>query len=421
MSQICRRLSQSPHHRHRPRRRGASPAFLLVPALGLTALGCGQELESPTGPESTSPFATAAAQPSFRQVSAGAEHTCAVTPDDVAYCWGHNISGQLGDGTTTDHPTPVAVAGGLRFAQVSAGVLYTCGLTTDSRVFCWGENSGGQLGDGTTNGRRVPVPVAGGRRYSQVRAGYFHTCAITVFDIALCWGSNTNGQLGDGTRTDRLAPVTVHAGGLRFHRVSPGGRHTCAVTTDFRPFCWGKNEDGQLGDGTTIQKFRPVAVLGGHSFRQVIAGGAGYQGWHSMSCGLTSDSRLYCWGENVYGQLGDGTTAQRNKPVAIGGVLRFVQVGSSGINTCGATQDNQIYCWGNNNSGQLGDGTFSGHSTPGVVAGGLPFRGVTTGFFNTCGVTTADRVYCWGDNAFGGLGDGTTTNRPSPVAVVGAM
>jgi len=404
-----------------PKRFGSRIA-LVLPVFGLVALGCGDETESPVAPDQPAELAAAASTPlTFRQVSAGSEHTCGVTSDNLAYCWGHNISGQLGNGTTADHATPVAVAGGLHFVHVSAGVGYTCGVTPDNLVYCWGENSLGQLGDGTTAGRRVPTLVAGGLHFSRVYAGYFHACALTPFDAAFCWGTNTYGQLGDNTTTRRLAPVRVKTGGVLLHELSAGARHTCGTTADFHAYCWGDNNEGQLGTGTLVRKLTPVAVAGGHAFAHVMAAGIGRSGWHSMSCGIATDARTYCWGENTYGQLGDGTKLLRKAPAAVGGNLFFAQIVSNGISTCGLSKAKTVYCWGNNVSGQLGDGTFSDHSLPKPVKGSLSFRQLSVGMLQTCAVNTSDLAYCWGSNTFGEIGDGTKTTRPSPVAVLGPM
>src|SRR5207249_3087836 len=135
----------------------------------------------------------------------GAFSTCGVTQNNVAYCWGSNRNGQLGDGTQTDSPTPVAVAGGHRFRQVRVGVVHTCGITPLDVAFCWGENSAGELGDGTTTQRLRPVRVLGGLHWHQLSAngGAGHTCGVTTADRGYCWGLNGNGELGDGTTTDR--------------------------------------------------------------------------------------------------------------------------------------------------------------------------------------------------------------------------
>jgi alpha-tubulin suppressor-like RCC1 family protein len=391
--------------------------------------GCREDAESPTAPAVPSALATSAAALSFRQISAGKWHTCGVATDDRAYCWGDNLNGQLGDGTTTDRARPTPVAGSLKFILVSAGGSYSCGITTENRAYCWGENTTGQLGDGTTTRRLRPMAVAGGRRFRQVRAGHFHSCAVNPFDAAFCWGQNTNGQLGDGTKTNRLTPVKV-VGGLAFRRVFTAGLHTCGSTTNNRAYCWGRNEDGQLGDGTTIQKLKPTLVLGGHSFTQVTVGAGQGGAWSSVSCGQTTTNRAYCWGDNRAGQIGDGTSGQdliRRTPVAVKGGLLFSGLSSGGIHTCGVTTVNRAYCWGSDGNFQVGDGNFSQEQyvTPNAVTGGLQFRAITAGTFHTCAITTGDRAYCWGNNFQGQLGIGTVdsgagfTPKSAPIAVIG--
>jgi alpha-tubulin suppressor-like RCC1 family protein len=230
--------------------------------------------------------------------------------------------------------------------------------------------------------------------------------------------------LGDGTTVPRRLPVRV-SGGLTFRRVFTAGLHTCGATLDSHAYCWGKNEDGQLGDGTTIQRVKPAAVAGGHRFKDVMVGAARGPSWNSASCGVTTDDRAYCWGDNVYGALGDGTTTSRSLPVAVSGGLAFAKVSEGGVHTCGVTTDNQAYCWGSNGNFQLGDGSQNDHATPTPVRGGL-FRAITTGTFHTCALALDGRAYCWGINFDGQLGIGTFDDggagfRPhwSPEPVVG--
>jgi alpha-tubulin suppressor-like RCC1 family protein len=385
----------------------------LATAFVVAVLGCREDAVSPTAPEPVPALKTTQSQAlSFRQVSAGIVHTCGVTPDDRAYCWGANFQGQLGDGTTTDHLTPVPVPGGLRFRQVSAGSFRTCGVTVGHQAYCWGQNFFGQLGDGTRDNRPAPVAVAGGLRFRQVSAGGDHTCGVTLDDRVYCWGNNGTAQFGDSTRSFGSPTPVLAAGGLRFREVSAGGHHTCGVTPGNRAYCWGDNTSGQLGDGTFSDQLTPIEIAGGSlRFRQVSA-----SIFHS--CGVTPDNRAYCWGAN-FGRVGDGTGAPRPFPTPVAGGLRFRQV-TAGGHSCGVTLDNRAYCWGPNNLGELGDGTTIQRLTPVAVAGGQRFREVSAGSY-TCGVATGHRAYCWGDNRFGQLGDGTTINRLIPVPVVGSL
>jgi alpha-tubulin suppressor-like RCC1 family protein len=389
-------------------------SVVLAAALLLAALGCREDDGPLTAPEGGPTLATAgvAAALEFVQVSPGAYHTCGVTTTGRVYCWGYNYFGQLGDGTTTQRLRPVAVhAGTLRFRLVTAGDYHSCGVTTDNRAYCWGNNLWGQLGvgGGTTADRLTPVLVAGGLTFRQVRAaGFGHTCGIAMDFRAYCWGLNQAGELGDRTETNRFTPTLV-AGSLLFSQLDPGANYTCGVTTTSVGYCWGANTSGGLGDGTTIRRLTPAAVAGGLRFKHIDAS--------NYSCGVTTDDRVYCWGDNFSGRLGDGTTTQRLVPTAVVGGLRFRGV-TVGVSTCAVTSADRVYCWGDNLYGQLGDGTTVPRLTPVPTVGGLSFARLN-GSLHVCAVTTANRLYCWGYNHFGQLGDGTTTNRSRPTRVAG--
>jgi Regulator of chromosome condensation (RCC1) repeat len=408
--------------------RRLAPVF--APAVLIAALGCREDAESPIAPGSGPALdVTPAHVLSFRQVSAGNAHTCGVTTDNLAYCWGLNRWGQLGDGTTTDHLTPVPVSGTLRFRHVSAGLSETCGVTTDYRAYCWGSNLFGELGDGSTTNRLVPTPVAGGRQFRRVDVGGGHTCGVSYSDNrAFCWGGNMEGQLGVGTNTGpeiclvredgvsltcSTRPVAVR-GGLLFRQVAAGGYHTCGTTTDDRAYCWGANFDGQIGDSTEVaRRLRPSLVAGGRRFLQVDAG-------FLHSCGVTTTDRAFCWGNGRGGQLGNGKTYLSFWPRRVAGGLYFERVSAGQAHSCGVTSDNRAYCWGGNERGSLGDGSTATHLTPVPVAGGLTFSQVSAGSFHTCGTTPASVAYCWGSNLWGQVGDGTTTySRLTPTPVAG--
>ncbi|MGH7515451.1 MAG: RCC1 domain-containing protein, partial [Gemmatimonadales bacterium] len=310
-----------------------------------------------------------------------------------------------------------AVLGGLRFRHVSVGYDHTCGVTTDNRAYCWGLNMWGQVGDGTkgeNNWRLRPVAVAGGHRFRQVRAGWSHTCAVTLDDVAYCWGYNGNGQVGDGAvePAGRATPVRV-LGALVWSELTGGGEHTCGLTQAGRIYCWGLNDRGQLGIGNTSPRLKPVPVSGGQQFRQVDVGG-----FHS--CAITLTGLAYCWGFNRWGGIGDGTTADRLTPGAVAGVRKFDHVDAGGYHTCGVTLAQRTFCWGFNETGQLGDGTASNRLTPVQIGIGLGLRQVRAGLVHTCGVTTDNRAYCWGAGG-GRLGDGETATRLVPVPVAPPM
>jgi alpha-tubulin suppressor-like RCC1 family protein len=390
----------------------------LLPGLLLLAT-----LASCSDPTSTEPdqsqvaepeFATTATALSFYQVSAGQAHTCGLTLDGRLYCWGSNAFGQLGDGTITHRLKPVAVAGALRFRQVSAGSWHTCGVTTDYRAYCWGANEDrGTLGDGTEINRSTPVPVAGGLRFRLVEGGSDHTCGVSYPDNkAYCWGYGAEGALGDGEYLPRLrlTPVAV-VGGHQFRQVAAGVNHTCGATISGEAYCWGGNKYGQLGDSVTRGgTLTPSLVAGKHQFRQVDAGA-------EFSCGVTTGYKAYCWGNGRLGQIGDGKPYLRFWPRAVAGGLSLERVSTGEAHACAETTTNRVYCWGGNFYGQLGDGTNTQRMTPVIVASGLFFNQVSAGGIHTCARTDTAVAYCWGGNFGGQLGDGTRTNRTRPVRV----
>jgi alpha-tubulin suppressor-like RCC1 family protein len=265
--------------------------------------------------------------------------------------------------------------------------------------------------------------VAGGLHFLRVSAGSSHTCGITTANRAYCWGDNQDGELGDGTTTPRVTPTAV-AGTRSFRQISSGPHHTCGVTTSDIALCWGSNEFGKLGNGlAAFQQLKPVRVAGGLLFRQVIAGGL-------HSCGSTTDNRGYCWGANNSGQLGNGTRTGSFRPVAVAGGIQFrMVVAAGGIVlipseekedgfSCGLTTGDVAYCWG---FGPLGNSTTNTSSTPIAVAGGRHFRGVNLSHFHVCAVTNSDVAFCWGNNDVGQLGDGTFIGRAVPVRVAGGL
>jgi alpha-tubulin suppressor-like RCC1 family protein len=374
-----------------------------------------------TEPHKTQPpgaaFATTAAALSFFQVAAGEWHTCGITTDHRPYCWG---SGLLGDGQPdrAHQERPGAVSGDLRLIQVAAaGATHMCGVTTDYRAYCWGRNVSGQLGDGTRLDRLSPVPVGGGHRFYQVDTGGFHTCGLSYPDkLVYCWGYNALGQLGNGSRASSSVPVPV-AGGRQFRQVTTGFSHTCGVTPTGPAYCWGWKVLGQTGDndGSKAQwHLTPTLVAGGKRYIQIDAG-------RDHTCAVTTDYRAYCWGDGRSGQVGDGKTYLRFEPRAVAGGVSFERVSAGWGHTCGETTVNRAYCWGDNTLGELGDGTTTQRLTPVAVAGGLFFSQVSTGIEYSCGRTDTGVGYCWGSNRYGQLGDGTNTDRTRPVLIVGPM
>jgi len=262
--------------------------------------------------------------------------------------------------------------------------------------------------------------VLGGHRFRQIDAGVTHTCGVTTTSQAYCWGYNQYGKLGDGaTITHRYRPVLV-GGGHRFLRVEAGTLHTCGVATTGRAFCWGKGEDGRIGDGFTLNRWTPRRAVGAGAFNvaQLSVGEA-------HSCSIT-DTRTFCWGQNGFGQLGDGSRTNRLVTTLVAGGIAFSGIDAGDHHTCAVTPDNLAYCWGRNHAGQLGNGENGDGTerlTPTAVSGEVRFKSVSGGRGHTCAVSTGNAAYCWGSNNAGQLGDGgdPAISRPTPVPVAGPM
>jgi len=347
-------------------------------------------------------------------LSAGGRHTCGLAGGGVAYCWGYNGDGQLGNGDIPTGsgpvfalPQPSGTTGDLTFAQLLAGRFHSCALTLAGVAYCWGNNIDGRLG--TAGVATSPRRVAGGMSFGRIAPGNLHSCGLDLAGRAFCWGANVDGQLGDATNANRPVPTAV-AGGMLYSAVSAGGLHTCAIDVGNNGWCWGNNASGQLGNGTTAASNAPVAVVGGLSMSAMSAG-------FFHSCALNQNGDAYCWGNNAGGQLGDGTFANKIAPTLVSGGLRFTGIAAGMSHSCGVTTVGALYCWGANAKGQIGDGTTTGRVAPTLVSGGLVFRSVTAGDAHTCAVSTANLAYCWGDNEFGALGDGTLVARFAPVKV----
>jgi len=254
-------------------------------------------------------------------ISSGREHTCALTPAGYAYCWGSAVYGQVGHGSHGANMNilqPVAVKGpeggaSIRFGAISAGGEHTCALTVDGRAYCWGRSYYGQLGFDDSSPRSTPVavsdPVGETLEFTSVTAGDIHTCALAVTGVAYCWGRGSNGQLGNNQTGNSSRPVAVaHPEGVRFTSIEVGDSHACGLTAEGSAYCWGDAEFGQLGNGTMGVGARhgvPVRVAdpdGGPIRFTSISAGSGH------TCGSTTSGKAYCWGHDGYGQLGNGGT-----------------------------------------------------------------------------------------------------------------
>lgn len=454
--------------------RGLVVAVLL--AVGGLAAGCevgvggrGQGVDpSPSGSLSSSGPSSGSARVAGPLLSSGGAATCVVRPSGQLVCWGDNSAAQLGVGVRSSPLGPVEAPGlGSGARGVSTGGDNTCVLASGGAVTCWGSNWAGQLGDGTTLDSVVPVAVSGlDAGVGAISVGYGHACALTAGGVK-CWGANASGQLGDGTMIDRATPVDVTGLSEGVVALAAGWNHTCAVTTGGALKCWGANESGQLGDGTTPSADQPFLEEGqeseidGAEVSRVLptdvvgmsSGVAAVSAGSTHTCAVTTAGEVRCWGSNESGQLGVAALprydskgrllegiAFSNVPLDVVGLtspMVGVTVSATG-HTCAWSASGDVSCWGDNARGQLGRGDVptiddSGELRSGITASGEPLDvahlgmravAVTAGTLRTCALSAEGQVRCWGQTVGqpGSLGsnaaaDGVPADVPWPSSV----
>ena len=369
----------------------------------------------------------------FQQVSAGDEHTCAITAPGFAYCWGRNSRGQVGVGDTASRRSPAAVSGARIVRSLSTGSESTCALDEGGEAYCWG---------------LTRLPTTGGEaevHWVPFLSPYGLFTAISVGQEQWC-GTDQAGLYCWGYFPEPIDPLTMEGGWFLdgpyifasdppITGLSTGDRHSCGLTPDGRGICWGVNTLGQLGDGTLNHTptivgawpnlvFEPqlATVSTDVRFTQIASGS-------THTCALDGSGGAYCWGDNREGQLGTAPGTEctwsdvtgpyncRTTPAPVSGSLVFRSISAGFRFTCGITTQGGAYCWGQNAHGQLGNGGRTSATAPSPVGGGLLFEDVSAGTDHACGLTTDGRLYCWGRGLEGQLGNGQTSDALLPVAV----
>ena len=339
----------------------------------------------------------------YKAVSTGGDHTCAIATNGDAYCWGNGNDGELGTGAKQVLFTPGKVVGGFAFKQIAAGKNHTCALTEDGRAYCWGWNAFFQRGNSSDGRDSEPVPVTTTLRFTQISASGYHTCAIATDSLAYCWGNNRYGQVGDGTAITPIAPRLV-AGNIRFSKVSAGAWHSCGVTPGGSAYCWGRNDLGQLGAASDVlMTTSPVAVSGALKFTQISAG-------ESHTCALANNGNAYCWGTNEFGELGTGTTFKPGvtasaAPLPVS-VTAPTAIAAGDTHTC-SVENQRMSCWGRGKYGQLANGDVVDHASPEPtqLTQSSAIELALGGSTHACALVNGV-VYCWGTGTAGQLGSG---------------
>ena len=327
------------------------------------------------------------------KVAMGTAHTCVVTSKGGAKCWGFGEDGQLGNGSTVYQDGPAQVLGlDSGVIAIDASDHNSCAILEGGRLLCWGANDDHQLGAGVSGGQLAPVQVFGLEvGVVSVSCGIRRTCAVTSEGKTFCWGDRYSGPSPHGGPRD--APQEID--GLPFAlAVSVGAGHICALTADREVFCWGENGSGALGNGSVGGgwSYVPGKVIGLDS--GVVAISAGW----AHTCAVTSEGGVMCWGANDKGQLGDGTTVGSGVPTRVNGLDSGVSaLGSAFEFSCAVTIQGKAKCWGANYLGQLGDGTTEAASVPkqvkGLESGAVSVAG---GWVRACAVTSLGELMCWG-------------------------
>jgi alpha-tubulin suppressor-like RCC1 family protein len=351
-------------------------------------------------------------------IASGDAHTCALTTEGGVKCWGENGYGQLGDIAHIPHNKPINYVRGLfdGVTAIAGGGNHACALMVAGGVKCWGDNRSGQLGDGSRNQSNNPVDVSGlPRGVKAVVLGMSHTCALMAGGEVKCWGDNLAGQLGDGTKIPSNTPVNVIGLSDGVIAIAAGGNQTCALISSGIVKCWGDNQYGQLGNGLKTLSSIPVEVNGLPRGVITIATGEDH------TCVVTNTGDATCWGDYSYNSFGEDMVMQRGIPVDVMGLASGVKAVATGLShTCALTAAGGVKCWGRNDVGQLGDGTQMQRSLPVEVSGlSSGVVAIAGGEAHTCALMAGGGVKCWGDNEDSQLGDGTANNSNVPVDVRG--
>ncbi|MBS1961844.1 MAG: choice-of-anchor D domain-containing protein, partial [Bdellovibrionales bacterium] len=349
------------------------------------------------------------------EMSSGDEDSCARKSDGTVWCFGGYASnGQALDSGSNNRyvnpTTPIALPGISTAIGVASGTQTNCVLLANGTIQCIGLNNYGQLGDGTTNGAQsATVSVSGITTATQISAGGNNTCARLSDATVKCWGRNQHGEVGDGTTAERHSPVSV-SGLTNVASVTVGkiyewdegsAGHACALLSDGTVRCWGLNTYGELGDGTTTNSTTPVTVTGLTNVASLSLG-------ENHSCALLTDGTVRCWGRNDYGQLGDGTTTERHSPVNAAWYSNVTAIGAARHHTCAVVSGGRVRCWGVNEDidrhGVLGGGSLNGTIASPSLSAVFSLSGVaslSTGPGYTCAILSGGTVSCWGDDTSG--------------------
>ena len=373
---------------------------------------------------------------SIVSVEGGDDFTCALTHESKIYCWGKNLDGSHGSGLTTNRLEPTLVQPDLikKVKGFALNESHACAIGGDGLAYCWGKNPNGQIGVNGADSyefRPLAVDTSGllsGKTIKSIAVGKRTSYVIASDDLVYSWGLGNSGESGTNTLATGSTPKALYMdgylSGLTIKAISAGYRSACVIASDDNAYCWGANDGGVVGDGTSSQRLAPVPVdttgeLNGLTIKKISTEGG------LKTCVIASDDNAYCWGENYSGQLGNGNQTQSYFPVAVKpdgelSGLTVKEISAGNEHACVIASNEKVYCWGNNDYGQLGDGTYTSRSVPTLVVnqGSNQFKEIAAGGEFTCAINTNDETFCWGRNEEGQFGNGemmTESNVPVNV------
>ncbi len=365
-------------------------------------------------------------------VALGDKHSCGILADNKIMCWGINLSGQLGNGSTAQSSEPLDITPDTDWLLVDTGTNHTCAIRDDRSLWCWGDNSRSQLGDGNIadpgdldgNNLTLPKQIGTQTDWTAISLGDEFSCGIrTISDTdkrIYCWGDNSDGQLGqDPLSLDPVsAPLQESSSLADWDNLATGYNHSCAIKQDQTLHCWGDNQYGQLGQGTTSDSFIPLPIsAGGGNLWTDVATGNGH------TCGIKDDATLWCWGNNAIGQLGVGNTSHLATPTQISHDNDWLSVFAGNGTTCAIDSEHIGFCWGQNENGQLGNGVSTDTDRPRMFDNSDSWLRLDSGVEHSCGLKDESglmTLWCGGGNSFGQLGIGSTANQATPIQIKGS-
>ena len=340
-------------------------------------------------------------------VSAGEDYTLALKADGTLWAWGEDSFGQLGDGTTTySIISPVQIGSDNKWVTITAGARHSLGLKADGTLWAWGSNSSGQLGDGTYTERHVPIQIGSDNNWVTISSQTYCSEALKSDGTLWIWGDC---PYGGPYYVPRPSPVQVGSD-KNWVAVSTGGNYisTLALKADGTLWAWGANDNGQLGDGSTVDINTPIQVGSDNNWVSVSAG-------ISYNLALKADGTLWAWGANNYGQLGDGSTVDRHTPVQIGSDNNWIAV-TADTHSVALKADGTLWAWGSNNLGQLGDGSTTDSHSPIHVGDEYQQVTVAAGGSHTLTLKSDGTVIAWGMNDSGQTDVPTGLNNVKAIA-----